>query len=164
MPPIPKPRPVLTPTQETEFESLLSDPKFNQCLKRLTGWRSARSYNGQAHPYLDRDDLKQVALIAAYETFGKYHAKPSEDRRKLCINAMRWALLKEFRRAVLSGGGSDVMIESLDDPQNGYSGDADGVGDEKAETLMREVSALAGEPDPLTMLLMKERASMMVSK
>lgn len=159
MPPIPKPRPVLTPAQETEFENLTRDPKFDQCLKRLTGWRARRSYNGQSHPYLDRDDLKQVALIAAYETFGKYHAKPFEERRKLCVNAMRWALQKEFRRACLSGGGSDVMIESLDDPQNASSGSQDGASaDYYTSPLDQEVSALCGEPDPLTVLLIKERA------
>lgn len=179
-----RPIPVLTVQQHHEFEQIISTTEFKQKLKVLTTWRSdrARWAKGQRHPFLSNKDLKGVAMLAAYETFAKFINDPKpagkEWRRGnrttgstimgLMVQSMRWALLNEFKRAVRHGGANNVVYAELDSPYSGaghfpesFGGMSKFVDEDDdnpgGEALQGEVSKVAGEPDPLAVLLLRER-------
>jgi hypothetical protein len=153
------PVPVLSPKYHSEFENLIAHPKFVECLDHLTSWRARRATKGQAHPYLGRDDLRQVALMAAYGTFARYctSARPAgqtrteDSLRKLMVRGMKWALMNEFKRAVRAGGEDDLVYVALDAPSGGAGYHDDEDEDTPAPDMLCDM-------DPLTLLLMKERA------
>jgi hypothetical protein len=182
------PIPVLSPKQHLEFESFIESSEFKLRLRNLTNWRSLRAARAQAHPYLERDDLRSIATMAAYETFARYVSsdapagKPRTNTTmlRLVVQAMRWALLNEYKRAIRHGGDDNVVTASLDAANSGAgfeynTSEHDGSGQKKVgrafgsgdssedqdglevDGLHEQVSALCGEPDPLTMLLIKER-------
>ena len=164
-----RPISVLTPAQQAQFEALTRHPKFVECLDHLTLWRSQQARKTRAHPFLSREDLRGVAVTEAFITFSKYvnrRVRGGKDGlRRLVIQGMKWALLKEYKRARIRDGYEGFVYAALDAPDAGVGNGSNDFSQMENEydlpdaggTLQSQVAEAAGEPDPLAVLLIKER-------
>jgi len=157
----------LSPKQTREFEKFIKSPEFKLRLRLIVYWRARIAQKISGHPYLGHDDLKSVALAAAYETYAKYvrARKPAGKPRTatsilaLVVRGMKWAVLNEVKRARRFGyNPEEVTYAYLDASCGGVqnAGDIDGGESDSADEVA--VAAAVGDPDILSVMIAEEDA------
>lgn len=167
----------LTLKQIREFEKFTERPDFKLRLNRIVGWRARVSQKSNNHPFLGRDDLKAIALAAAFETYSKYVRvrKPAGKPRTedsilaLVVKGMTWAVLNEVKRTRRFGyDPREVTYAYLDAPSGGVT-NADAHAEyadypNEAVGAEEELAAQVGDPDILSVLIAEQDLAVYHSK